>query len=138
MSSPALQPGIRQSKILLMPPKFVIQKHVGHGTDHYDFMLRMGPSLATWQIHRLPQALAVGECEPARKLPDHRLAYLTYEGEVSRGRGRVCPVAAGEYELVVNEPDRCCVDLKSPEVHGRFQLMRQTREDDWFLRRLSD
>lgn len=33
-----------------------------------------------------------------RRIPDHRLAYLEYEGEISAGRGHVLRVLAGHYQ----------------------------------------
>ena len=72
-----------------MADAFVIQIHSGCGEPHYDFMLECGEALATWQLARSPEGLAAGGEMPAKKLADHRKAYLICEGPVSRGRGEV-------------------------------------------------
>ena len=67
---------------------FVIQEH-RRGTDvHYDLMVRRpdAQALWTWRLSSLP---GPGRVLDAERLPDHRLAYLSYEGPVSRGRGEV-------------------------------------------------
>ena len=82
----------------------------GDRGDHFDFMLsppEFGPEdssvsrgelLWTWAIHTNPldQSLPL-KCS-AERLPDHRVAYLEYEGPISGDRGRVQQVAKGTYE----------------------------------------
>ena len=70
-----------------MRRRFVIQKHTTGGASHYDLMLEAGGALATWRLRRLPTVMKPGGSMPAQALPDHRLAYLSYEGEISGGRG---------------------------------------------------
>lgn len=82
-------------------PRFVILRHElppGHdrGT-HFDLMLEVGGVLRTWALPELPE---VGKAIEAEALPDHRLAYLEYEGPVSGNRGAVSRVEEGEYEKV--------------------------------------
>jgi hypothetical protein len=108
-------------------PRFVVLLHEtppGYPRpSHYDLMLEQGEVLWTWACDRLPIAtgsgvfggespsitkspsppmtpdpLAAGEAIVAERLPDHRLAYLDYEGGVSEGRGSVRRIDAGEYE----------------------------------------
>ncbi len=114
---------------------FVIQKHTGCGPDHYDLMISVGKSLATWQVHTLPGEIAIGQSTPARRLTDHRLEYLTYEGPVSNERGEVSIAAAGQCELLSESAGRWEFVLAS---HGRFELTRDEHADDaWTLRRLN-
>jgi hypothetical protein len=82
-------------------PRFVILRHElppshDRGT-HFDLMLEMGAVLRTWSLPELPE---VGKVIQAEALPDHRLAYLEYEGPVSGNRGTVSRVEEGEYEMV--------------------------------------
>ena len=65
--------------------RYVVLEHEWNGV-HWDFMLEAGAMLRTWAIDRpiVPEAEL-----PARALADHRHEYLTYEGPVSGGRGRV-------------------------------------------------
>jgi hypothetical protein len=52
----------------------------------------------TWSLPKLP---AQGVTEPeAIRLPDHRLAYLDYEGPVSGDRGQVKRIDRGDYVVV--------------------------------------
>lgn len=58
-------------------------------------MLEHGAVLETWAID---MPIQVGVDMVSRKLPDHRLAYLDYEGEVSGGRGEVSRYDRGAFE----------------------------------------
>lgn len=91
-------------------PKFVVLFHrvkPGSGrADHYDLMIerpakngtdetradRDESSLMTWELSR---TLAVGVLE-ARRLPNHRVFYLDFEGPISNDRGHVQRVQAGQ------------------------------------------
>ena len=123
-----------------MRSSFVIILHTGFGPDHYDLMLETGEALATWQLERDCLGLGPGEGLTARKLPDHRLAYLNCQGPVSGGRGRVVRVRAGTYETLDSGPDRLVVRLDSPGVSATFGLSRGTEPgqpgDNWLITRL--
>ncbi len=115
-----------------MPPRFVIQKHTTDAGAHYDLMLEAGQALATWRIDRLPQGLKAGESIPAEALGDHRLAYLTYQGELTGGRGRVRIVDRGDYRLLGRGEGRWSVALSGRRARGRFEL-RRVRGSRWRL-----
>ena len=70
-----------------MERPFVIQFHQSPRGDHFDLMIAQGKTLATFELACLPQELAPGQAVDARRLADHRWEYLTYEGEISGGRG---------------------------------------------------
>ena len=77
-------------------PRFVVLEHDSPRGRHWDLMLERGQVLATWALAQPPDAdgpLA------ARRLFDHRLAYLDYEGPVSGRRGRVSCWDRGTCEL---------------------------------------
>lgn len=73
--------------------------------SHWDFMIESGPSLRTWAL-----PVEISNENPANSdtdglalaLPDHRLAYLDYEGPVSGDRGTVRRVAMGVHSLQVD------------------------------------
>ena len=117
-----------------MAPRFVIQKHAAATGDHYDLMLEAGQALATWRIDRPPPDLAAGESMPATALGDHRPAYLTYEGEVSGGRGTVAIADAGEYRTLARTHDAWRFLLKGRKAQTAFELTRLSG-DEWELRR---
>jgi hypothetical protein len=100
--------------------RFVILHHtLSHG-EHWDLMIEQGEHLATWQLHRDP--LQAGDAPiPALRISDHRLAYLDYEGPVSRGRGEVTRIAAGSCEILSCDPELWVVIFKGAVWQGRFQ-----------------
>lgn len=80
--------------------RYVVLLH-DHPAPHHDWMLEVDGALATWRIACAPADLPPGGA-PAERLADHRLAYLEFEGEVSRGRGRVRRVEGGTFDAEVN------------------------------------
>jgi hypothetical protein len=60
-------------------------------------MLEADGVLATWRVGAAP-ADVPPEGAPAERIGDHRLAYLSHEGEISGARGTVRRVEAGTYE----------------------------------------
>ena len=89
-----------------------------HPFLHWDLMLEQNGVLRTWRLHREPDAAGPIVAEP---LPDHRLAYLDYEGEVSGGRGHVARVEAGACEITVCDDQRWVVEFVGAVWRGRFQ-----------------
>ena len=134
------QSEIRNGLVIMLPVErsFVILRHTGHGEAHFDLMLEDGPALATWQVEAAPADLPVRSTAAARKLADHRREYLTYEGPVSRGRGRVERMDSGTYELHRGEAGLWDVTLEGSALRGRFELRHVgPAAEDWELRRLS-
>ena len=116
--------------MIRMSNGFVIQIHTGFGPVHYDLMLDRGESLATWQLSASPVDLAAGGQLPARRLADHRRAYLTYEGPLSGGRGQVAIVDRGTYEPRSIRKDRWRVQLTGSQIAGQFELVRGDKDED--------
>ena len=73
-------------------PRFVILQHETDAGSHYDLMLEVGGVLKTWSLSEPPEADREVAC---KSLPDHRLAYLDYEGPISGGRGSVTRLGSG-------------------------------------------
>ncbi len=105
-------------------------------------MLQHGKALATWQLTQPPIRLACGQSLPARRLPDHRTAYLAYEGPVSGNRGHVTSLDRGEYQLLDDSETRWEFSLAGQALRGRFELLRLATPSpdgsDWLFRRLAD
>lgn len=108
---------------------------------HWDLMLESAGVLLTWSLLELPIAWADAGGElpiaqtstvEATKLPDHRLVYLDYEGEVSRGRGSVVRAAAGEYGFAEAAEHRLSVRASSGELAGEWRLAQESG-DAWRL-----
>ncbi len=82
-------------------------------------MLEQGEVLLTWQLLRDPTDPA-GYPIPARRIGDHRKAYLDYEGPVSGGRGMVTRVEDGFVnDLEPVEVDRA-FGLAGKHLRGRY------------------
>jgi hypothetical protein len=60
--------------------------------------------VATWALDHLPGTAALSG--QATKLADHRRIYLSYEGEISDGRGRVSIESEGEFETEQSANDK--------------------------------
>lgn len=78
----------------LMQRCVLLSHTMADGSHHYDWMLEREADgkLVTFRVH-----VMVHECGAfdAERIGDHRGEYLRYEGEISRGRGRVERVAQG-------------------------------------------
>lgn len=97
-------------------PRYVILLHEilpghevagGRGT-HWDLMLEQNGVLRTWALADEPRGERTTKAE---QLPDHRLAYLDYEGQVSGDRGVVSQWDAGEYEMLAESGDQIEIRL---------------------------
>lgn len=118
---------------------FVILRHSARGSLHYDLMLSDGEALATWQLSTRPQSVAPGQSVRACRLVDHRAAYLTYEGPVSRNRGEVERIDQGSYECLDKGPLRWIIRLEGETLTGRFELARpDASSDEWSFHRLCE
>ena len=99
-------------------PRFVLLEHVWGGV-HWDFMLEAGEVLRTWAV----DAPIVAERDlPARMLPDHRKAYLEYEGEISGQRGCVRRVDEGTYRTLDWSPEHVRVEVWGSQLVGEVDL----------------
>lgn len=129
-------------------PRFVLLHHdcPPHlaKPSHWDFMLQQDQVLATWQLQKLPAdwhrllELDGSQSEKtvlAERLPDHRLAYLDYEGPISSDRGEVCRIAAGTFEVLQQSDERLQIVLSGEKLQGVVELTRDTAKPQrWQLR----
>lgn len=118
-----------------MDGSFAILEHSSCGLVHFDFLLEDGDILATWQFERSPADIEPGSQQSCQKIQDHRLLYLTYEGEVSSGRGEVCRVEQGRYEQIEAGETHWRFKLQGEIMRGDFSLTRQGNTDQWILAR---
>lgn len=98
-----------------MTRAFVVQEHrLGPADVHWDLMVEAGPEqpLVTFQLRAPPLAAVAG-----RRTPDHRRAYLDYEGPVSGERGVVAIWDRGQVEDEQGDP-------RAPRWRGRFAGVR--------------
>jgi hypothetical protein len=87
-------------------PRAALLHHLTPGIgSHYDWLLAPddgphGPDEAILLCFRVADRidlLTPGQGFEAERIPDHRWLYLSYEGEISDGRGRVERVAEGHW-----------------------------------------
>ena len=118
-------------------PRFVLLYHdcpPSFGKpSHWDLMLERDGVLMTWTLTELPapwrqpsekdrpDVLEVS----ATRLPDHRLAYLDYEGPLSGDRGHVTRIDRGAYALLEESPNDLQVDLAGARAIGTVRLPRK-------------
>ncbi len=114
--------------------RFVVLEHEWNGV-HWDFMLERSGVLKTWAVD-LP--LEPGRELPARRLADHRIAYLDYEGPISGNRGRVRRIDAGTYETIQWEDTMVQVVIRGGQLAGEVVIRRANSarclETSWILR----
>ena len=94
-------------------PNFVVLQHrigpalertPGARTDssvHFDWMFEGAGTLLTWSTEPV-DSVTKSIDTMAQKLPDHRLAYLTIEGDIGGDRGTVTQVVRGQMEWIEN------------------------------------
>lgn len=111
--------------------RFVILEH-DHPHRHWDLMLEAGDRLRTWRLAAPPADEITVDAEAA---PDHRHAYLDYEGPVSGGRGTVVRWDAGTFTTELDEPERLVVVLAGGRYCGRVCLSCDA-EGSWTLKRM--
>jgi DNA polymerase Ligase (LigD) len=100
-------------------PRFVVLQHDSPRGLHWDFMLERDRVLLTWALPVPPDTRGpIG----AEALPDHRPAYLDYEGPVSGGRGSVTRWDGGSYEVERESEDELAVVLAGRRLNGRVVL----------------
>lgn len=106
---------------------------------HWDFLLEVagGERLLAWRLCDDPArfALEASADMPAEENFRHRRVYLEYEGEISRGRGRVRRVDAGGCTIDTHGPDRLVLSIAGAMLRGRFELKREAGTR-WWLRKL--
>ncbi len=112
--------------------RFVVLRHEGPQGLHWDFLLETGDVLRSWA---LPQAPEPGVETACQSLPDHRLAYLDYQGPVSGERGTVTRWDRGTYTIERQTDSELVVELRGARLTGRATLERSREAPDrWHVR----
>jgi len=111
--------------------RFVIQKHSKGSDVHWDLMIELDSTLATWRINVRPEEL-MGKTIAAEKIFDHELRFLIYEGPVNNGKGTVCIADSGRCDIQINHGDRITGTFDGKYLKGRFCL-KQIQDQIWEL-----
>ena len=128
-------------------PRFVLLRHECPPSykkpSHWDLMLEQSDSLATWELRELPACWArlldvrqasTSDTVSAVRLPDHRLAYLEFEGPLSGNRGEVHQCDRGAYRLLTKQEDTQVFRLIDATLTGEVKLSRHA--NNWQLEAL--
>lgn len=104
-------------------PRFVLLRHEpfpdsdGPSTapivPHFDFMLESDGRCLTWALEEWPQA---SRAVRARRLPDHRIVYLNYEGPIGGDRGSVRRVLSGTYRWLYRSSFEFRLELATEDL----------------------
>ncbi|MCS7306194.1 MAG: hypothetical protein NZ602_13945 [Thermoguttaceae bacterium] len=106
--------------------RFVVLEHDSPRGRHWDLMLEREGRLRTWALAEPPDTPGP---IPAEALPEHRLAYLDYEGPISGGRGQVRRWDAGTYQpLAAPDPGHTeeIYLLEGTRLRGQANLLPLT------------
>ncbi|MEM7228079.1 MAG: hypothetical protein AAF432_04610 [Planctomycetota bacterium] len=101
-------------------PTVQLRHTLPDGTWHIDWMLAMDMNDSPLRTFRLPAPLHVMPADTSmalESLPDHRRAYLEYEGPISGDRGEVKRIATGVWAVSQEAPDAW--DVIWAELEGR-------------------
>ncbi len=109
-------------------PGYVILTHDTSGGRHWDFMLEVGDTLATWSLEEPPDS---NRPICAEALPDHRTAYLEYEGPISGDRGSVTQWDRGTYQLRRHDEQRLAAILSGGKRSGSVTLEQAEDPGRW-------
>ena len=117
-------------------PRFALLRHAPPPDSphavHWDLFLEDGDTLLTWALAELPVAQRT---IAARSLPNHRLAYLDYQGPVSGNRGTVTRTDAGSFAWRHRREDEIVIQLDGRLLHGQASLVQVTAgARDWQFR----
>ena len=111
----------------------MIQRHERETEPvHWDLMLESGKILETYRIGVPPEEWGK-EPVKAEKIFDHPLKFLSYEGSVNKGKGRVEIADAGTYRLIEKNETRQQISFAGNLLKGEFQLCL-IESDRWELR----
>ena len=114
------------------PLRFVIQRHTRDGErPHWDLMLESGGILETYRLTDPPEKWGKKAIE-AVKIFDHPLKFLSYEGSVNKGKGRVEIADCGTYCLIEKEETQQQLLFAGKLLRGKFRLCL-IRDDRWKL-----
>ncbi len=113
-------------------PRYVILLHkmpedAGRPT-HWDLMLEDGEVLLTWALQAFPEH---GKVARVQRLPDHRLAYLTYEGPVSDHRGSVHRWDQGEYQWIRRDDHSLHVRVLGQQLDGEIRWTHEQQSAEF-------
>lgn len=130
---------------MVMRKRFVVHEH--HASHlHWDVRLEMGGVYKSWAVPKGP-SLDPKDKRLAVAVPDHSIAYGSFEGTLSEGSygaGEVRIWDDGKYEtagdpLVQLERGKLMVTFFGLKLRGEFALVKMHRQEkNWLLIKADD
>ena len=115
------------------PLRFVIQRHTRDvERPHWDLMLENGTVLETYRVCLPPEDWGDKPVEAVR-IFDHPLKFLSYEGSVNKGKGRVKIADCGTYRLIKKDENQQQISFAGKLFRGEFQICL-IKDDRWELK----
>jgi hypothetical protein len=108
---------------------FVIQEHTRGNEVHWDLMLELGDVLRTWRLDKAPGQIGTEPAAATRSF-DHNLRFLTYQGPVNEGLGRVRIADEGKFEVLEESESQMHIDFRGNVLLGRF-VLKNIQHDEW-------
>ena len=101
--------------------RFVVQEHTTPDGVHWDLMLETGQTLTTFRLAERPEDV-LRHAVKAVRIADHAMRFLTYEGPVQKGTGKVRIVERGTYRRLDDRDDIITLDVQGAVLQGSFTL----------------
>jgi bifunctional non-homologous end joining protein LigD len=115
------------------PKRFVVHRHQKESEPtHWDLMLEREGILETYRLAEPPEKWGKGAIE-AVKIFDHPLKFLSYEGSVNKGKGRVEIADCGTYRLIKKNENQQQISFAGKLFRGEFQICL-IKDDRWELK----
>ena len=116
-----------------MGPTVILRHELADGAWHYDWLIARSDTpggledrvLLGFRMESRPDR---GSAElAAMRMADHRVAYLTFEGPLSGGRGSVRRIAEGRARILEEGEGRLEIEVDFGEGGGVVRVLRGTR-----------
>ncbi len=111
--------------------QYVIQEHTTSQGVHWDLMIEREQALMTFRLDEPPEEIGPNPVR-AVHIFDHELRFLTYEGPVQKGTGKVRIVDRGRCLGLFEGEDLLTCKLQGRVLDGSCELQR-TQSDIWQL-----
>ena len=106
--------------------KFVVQRHEKQGRPvHWDLMLENHGVLETYRV-KIPPEKWIDDAIEAVRIFDHPLKFLTYQGSVNNGKGRVTIADSGTYRILSQDENRLKADFAGTIIKGEKEIICAT------------
>ncbi len=104
--------------------RFVIQKHSKQNHPiHWDLMLEEERFLRTFRIDQPPEKCKANTAIKIKRIFDHPLKFLDYQGSVNQGKGQVQIADRGNYHVITEDEAKITIELQGQILSGRFDLV---------------